>query len=109
VGMVNGHMAGGTITGKFDLAANSRAFIESERRGWVKITADKHTHVITGGQILGAGAEDLISIIALAVKQKITLQQMSREIFFHPSISEAIHCACEDALGKCVDMPRKRQ
>jgi len=109
VGVVNGDKIAGIITGKFDLAANSRAFIEGERRGWVKITAEKSTGVITGGQIVGAGAEELISIIALAVKQKITLQQMSREIFFHPSISEAIHSACEEALGKCVDLPRKNQ
>ena len=64
--------------------------------------------VITGWLILGAGAEELISIIALAVKQKLTLQQMSREIFFHPSVSEAVHCACQDALGKCVDLPGKK-
>jgi dihydrolipoamide dehydrogenase len=106
VGIVNGDKTEGMITGKFDLAANSRAFIEGERRGWVKITAEKSTGVITGGQILGAGAEELISIIALAVKQNISLHQMSREIFFHPSISEAIHSACEAALGKCVDLPR---
>lgn len=107
VGTINASGLPESVTGRFDLAANSRAFIEGERRGWVKICADKKTGIITGGQIIGAGAEELITAVSIAVKQKLTLQDLSREIFFHPSLSEAVHCACEDALGKCVDLPRK--
>jgi len=96
-----------TVTGRFTFTANSRAFIESERRGSVKVTAEKATGKIIGGAVIGACAEELITIIALAVKQEMTLESLPREIFFHPSLSEAIHCACQDAQSKCVDLPKK--
>ena len=99
--------SGNIITGSFSFAASSRAFIESERRGWVKIIAEKTSEKIVGGLVLGSCAEELIAVIAIAVKTKMTLHDMTREIFFHPSLSEAIHCACEDALAKCVDLPKK--
>lgn len=99
--------AGNIITGKFSFTASSRAFLESDRRGWVKIIAEKVSGKIIGGMVFGSAAEELITVIALAVKQKMTLQSLSREVFFHPSLSEAIHCACEDALARCVDLPKK--
>ena len=107
VGAVNSDGSADTIVGKYDFTANSRAFIEGERRGWVKVSADKRTGIITGGQIFGSGAEEIISVLALAVRNKLTLQSLSREIFFHPSLSEAVHCACEVALNQCVDLPKK--
>jgi hypothetical protein len=39
----------------------------------------------------------------------MSVKDLSREIFFHPSVSEALHCACEDAMNKCVDLPRKEK
>ena len=81
--------------------------IESERSGWAKIVSDKGTGKILGGCIIGPGADEIIPILALAVRHGMTVREISRELFFHPSISEAIHCACEDALKKCVDLPRK--
>jgi len=95
------------VSGRFPFTASSRAFIENERTGWVKIMAEKKTGLITGGQVIGARAEEIISGISIAVRKKLTLQDLSREIFFHPSLSETVHGACEDALGKCVDLPKK--
>jgi len=108
VGIANLNLKpGNIITGSFAFAASSRAFIESERRGWVKIIAEKVSGKIIGGMVLGTCAEELITVIAIAIKHRMTLHNMTRELFFHPSLSEAIHCACEDALAKCVDLPKK--
>ncbi|MFH1367835.1 MAG: dihydrolipoyl dehydrogenase [Elusimicrobiota bacterium] len=94
--------------GRFQLAASGRAAIESERKGWAKIICEKSTGKLLGGCMAGPGAEELMPVLALAVRNKLTAKDLSREIFFHPSISEALHCACEDALGKCVDLPAKK-
>ncbi|MFC1501670.1 dihydrolipoyl dehydrogenase [Elusimicrobiota bacterium] len=95
------------ISGKFPFSANSRAVIENERIGWVKIYINKSTNQLVGGQMVGPHAEELIEIISVGVKNKLKAESLSREVFFHPSLSEAIHCACEDALNKCVDLPKK--
>jgi dihydrolipoamide dehydrogenase len=94
------------IVGRFPLSANSRAFIEGDRSGWVKIMAEKSTGRIMGGQVIGSHAEDLIATISLAIKYKLTVQDLSRKLFFHPSLAEAIYGACEDSMKKCVDLPK---
>jgi dihydrolipoamide dehydrogenase len=93
--------------GRFPLAANSRSMIESERYGWAKIISEKNTGKILGGWLIGPGADEIIPVLALAVRHGLTVKEMSRELFFHPSISESLHCACEDAVNKCVDLPGK--
>jgi len=99
-------VTGDTITiGRFPLAANSRAFIEGERTGWVKLLADKNSGRIIGGQIIGPHAEDLIAVVSLAIRCRLTLGDLRRELFFHPSLSESIHAAGETAGGTCVELP----
>jgi dihydrolipoamide dehydrogenase len=93
------------IIGRFPLAANSRAFIEGERPGWVKLLADKNSGRIIGGQIIGPHAEDLIAIVSMAVRCRLALDDLRRELFFHPSLSESIHAARETAGGICVELP----
>jgi dihydrolipoamide dehydrogenase len=94
-------------TGYFPFAANGKAAVLGERSGWVKIVANKETGRILAGQIIGLDAENMISIIAIAIKHKLTVNDLSREMFFHPSVAETIHGACEDVLKKCIDLPRK--
>ncbi|MBN1824017.1 MAG: dihydrolipoyl dehydrogenase [Endomicrobiales bacterium] len=108
VGIPDNKLAEGSfVTGRFPFTANSRAFIEGERAGFVKITAEKSTGKILAGHIIGPHAEDMISILCVAMKAGLKIHDISREIFFHPSLAEALHCACEDVAGKCVDLPKK--
>lgn len=86
--------------GRSSMAANSKAFISGERTGWVKIISEKPSGKILGGQIIGHGAENIISIIALAIANKLTIHDMRRTLFFHPAVSESIYDACEDAKRK---------
>jgi dihydrolipoamide dehydrogenase len=85
--------------GNFALAANTKAFIEGERNGWVKvITAPDGT--ILGGTIAGSNAPELITILALAVEKKMNSRELSKTNFFHPSIAESIFSAFENAENK---------
>lgn len=95
------------IIGRFPLTANSRSFIEGQRTGFIKIIADKNSKEIIGGSIFGNNADELISIVSLAVSNKLKISDIKRESFFHPSVAESIYGACEDAEGKCVDLPQK--
>jgi len=109
VGAGESHRTEGSIVvGRFPFSANSMASIEGSRTGWVKIVANKETGRILAGSIFGLDAHNMITIIAAAIKQKMTLHDMTREIFFHPSLAEAIHGACEDALNRSVDLPGKQ-
>ncbi|MGA2091620.1 MAG: NAD(P)/FAD-dependent oxidoreductase [Endomicrobiales bacterium] len=91
--------------GTYPFAASAMAFIEHERAGWVKIMCDKSSSIVLGGIIIGKSAEDLISLISLAVRHKLTINDLQRELFFHPSLSESVHLAAQNAAGTCVDLP----
>lgn len=91
--------------GTFPLTANVMAFIEGERAGWVKVISDAKSGTVLGGAIAGKGAEELIFALSVAVRHRLTGADLGRELFFHPSLSEAIHQAVEQGVGACVDLP----
>jgi len=107
VGMRTQDMQPGMKEGLFPLAASSKAFIDGERTGWVKvITSSEGT--ILGGTIVGPNAPELITILSLAVEKKLNMRDLSRNHFFHPSISESIFCALQDSQKLCIELPGKK-
>ena len=70
--------------------ANARALSQGESEGFVQILTEEASDKIVGGQIVGAQAGELISIIALAIKNKMTLSDLSQLTFAHPTLSEVI-------------------
>lgn len=77
--------------GNFPFAANGKALTQGERRGFVKIIAEKGTGIILGASIIGPHATDLIHEIAVAVKNKLTVEQIINTIHAHPTTAEAVH------------------
>ncbi len=84
--------------GKSSFISNSKAVILGEKHGFVKIWAKDG--VIQGGTIIGPHATDLISEIALAVKNKLSISALADTIHPHPTLSEAIQEAARDLLGR---------
>ena len=76
--------------GKFIFAANGKALTYGERRGLVKVIADKATGVILGGHIIGPHASDLIHEITVAIKNKLTAEQIADTIHAHPTTAETV-------------------
>ncbi|MDI9475797.1 MAG: dihydrolipoyl dehydrogenase [Natronincolaceae bacterium] len=77
-------------TGKFLFASNGKALTYGERRGLVKVIADKATGVILGGHIIGPHASDLIHEITVAIKNKLTADQIADTIHAHPTTAETV-------------------
>lgn len=98
------------LVGKFVFAANGKAMTMGEADGFVKIIADRSTHGILGVHIIGPHASDLISEGALAIKNKLTIEQIGETIHAHPTLSEALLEAVTDAGGRAVhNLPRAEQ
>ncbi|MCT8977682.1 dihydrolipoyl dehydrogenase [Clostridium sp. CX1] len=77
--------------GKFPFAANGKALTYGERAGFVKLIKEKNTDIVLGGAVIGPHATDLIAEIALAVKNKLKIDQITETIHAHPTTAEAIH------------------
>ncbi|AKL97660.1 dihydrolipoyl dehydrogenase family protein [Endomicrobium proavitum] len=88
------------VYGKIPFTASGRAFIENERTGFVKCAVDADSKKTLAFWIVGAHADELINTAAQIIKSgKIP----SREDFFHPSLSESLYNAYEDAFGKSTE------
>jgi len=79
-----------TAFGKSTFISNARAQIEGERTGWIKIAVDKDSKKILGVWILGTNADELINIASVMIKANMKVTDLSREMFFHPGLSELI-------------------
>ena len=80
---------------KVPFAANARALIDGDSRGFVKILSDPATGVVLGGSIVGERAAELISVIALAVTCNLKVTDIVDSLLVHPTLSEALADASE--------------
>ena len=63
-------------TGKFIMSANGRSIITKEERGFIKVVADKESHVILGAQMMCARATDMIGEFVTAITNQMTVSQL---------------------------------
>jgi dihydrolipoamide dehydrogenase len=80
---------------KVPFAANAKALINDDPRGFVKIVSDPATGVVLGGSIVGRHAAELISVIALAVTAHLGLADLIDSLMVHPSLSESLADAAD--------------
>jgi dihydrolipoamide dehydrogenase len=96
--------------GLFPWGASGRALANGRSEGFTKLIFDAQTHRIVGGGIVGTGAGDLISEVALAIEMGADEIDIGKTIHPHPTLGESVGLAAEAAHGSCTDlMPvRKR-
>jgi len=96
---------------KFPWSASGRAIANARDEGFSKLIFDADNHRVLGGAIVGLGAGDLISEIALAVEMGADATDIGKTIHPHPTTSESVGMAAEAFEGVCTDLPpqRKRQ
>ena len=90
---------------KFPWAASGRAIANGRDEGFSKLLFSEDTHRVIGGGIVGAGAGDLISEIALAIEMGADAIDIGKTIHPHPTVSESIGMAAELYEGVCTDLP----
>ena len=90
---------------KFPWAASGRAIANGRDEGFTKLIFSEETHRLIGGAIVGAGAGDLISEIALAIEMGADAVDVGKTIHPHPTTSESVGMAAEVYEGVCTDLP----
>jgi dihydrolipoamide dehydrogenase len=76
--------------GKFPFLANSRAKVNTETDGFVKILADSKTDKVLGVHIIGPHCGDMIAEMALAMEFGASAEDIARTCHAHPTHTEAI-------------------
>lgn len=93
--------------GKLQFAANSKAITMGETEGLVKVLTTTEGTVI-GAHIIGPHAADLIAAATLAVKERLTSEQITTTIHAHPTLSEAWLEALLDTEKRAIHLMPKR-
>ena len=94
---------------KFPWAASGRAIANARDEGFTKLIFDAETHRVVGGAIVGTGAGDLISEVALAVEMGADATDIGKTNHPHPTVSESVGMAAELYEGVCTDLPPQKK
>jgi dihydrolipoamide dehydrogenase len=88
-------------TAKFPYLGSGKAYIERKTEGYVKITGSPDGRIL-GVEILGKGACDLIGEAVLAKTYNITIEEWSRSVHAHPTLSESLQEAAHIFCGNAI-------
>jgi len=88
--------------GKFPYQANGKALGLGESTGFIKIIIDERYGEILGAHMIGPEVSELLPELTLAQKNELTIQEVMQNIHAHPTLSEAILEAAENAVGRSI-------
>jgi len=88
--------------GEFPFQANGKALGLGDYQGFVKIVSDKKYGEILGAQMVGPDVSELLPELTLAQRFELTAHEIGRNVHAHPTLTEALMEAAENALGKSI-------
>ena len=75
---------------KLPLATNARAKMQNIHDGFVKLFARPGTSIVVGGVVVAPRASELIFPVAVAVDQRLTVDQLAQTFTVYPSLTGSI-------------------
>ncbi len=94
---------GEVVTGKFMFSANGKAIASGSTDGFVKVVIEKQSGILRGMHIIGPEATELIAEGSIMINLEADLHKLQRLVFAHPTLSESIGEAIEDAEGLAIN------
>ena len=88
--------------GRFSFQANSKAVIQGEREGFVKIVTDAKIGEILGIHMIGPSVTELLAEGVAAKYLEATVAELGAAVHSHPTLSEAVKEAALDAMGRVI-------
>lgn len=96
-----------TAIGEADFSDQGRSRVILENQGLLRVYADCDTQRFLGAEMVGPAAEHLAHLLAWAHQQKLTIPDMLKLPFYHPTIEEGLKTALKSvrkALKKAPDI-----
>ncbi|WP_392545114.1 dihydrolipoyl dehydrogenase [Oryzobacter telluris] len=91
-------------TASFPFSANGKAMGLGDAVGFVKVVADATHNEILGAHMIGPEVTELLPVLTLAQKWDLTADEVSRNVFAHPTLSEAVKEAVEGIAGHMINL-----
>ena len=90
-------------TAQFPFSANGKAMGLGDSVGFVKVVADAKHNEILGAHMIGPDVTELLPVLTLAQKWDLTADEVARNVFAHPTLSEAVKEAVEGIVGHMIN------
>ena len=91
-------------TAQFPFSANGKAMGLGDAVGFVKVIADAKHNEILGAAMIGPDVTELLPVLTLAQKWDLTADEVSRNVFAHPTLTEAVKEAVEGIAGHMINL-----
>jgi dihydrolipoamide dehydrogenase len=95
-------------TGRFPIGHLGKALAARHPDGFVKMIRHRETNELLGAHMIGHNATECIAAVTALIQQKATLRDAVETVWAHPTISESIKEAAEDALGVGLHLPPRK-
>jgi dihydrolipoamide dehydrogenase len=93
VGWSQQEITEGLVRGEVEqvmLESNPRAKMQALTEGFIKLFASRGSGTVIGGVVVGPKASDLIYPIAVAIENRLTVDQLAKTYTVYPSLSASI-------------------
>lgn len=84
------------LAGKFSYLGNGKALAQGCKDGFIKVIAGKQSRKLLGMHIIGSSATELIALGSVMINVGITLDELHKVVYAHPTLSEVVLEAIED-------------
>jgi dihydrolipoamide dehydrogenase len=91
-------------TSTFPFSANGKAMGLGEAVGFVKVVADAVHNEILGAHMIGPDVTELLPVLTLAQQWDLTADEVSRNVFAHPTLTEAVKEAVHGISGHMINL-----
>ena len=93
--------------GRFPFRAHGRNIADGETAGFVKLVGDAETDQVLGAHIIGSRASEIIHECSLAIAADLNLRDLAQAVHAHPTVTEALGEAAEDADNLAIHLMRQ--
>jgi dihydrolipoamide dehydrogenase len=90
-------------TATFPFSANGKAQGLGDAVGFVKVVADAEHNELLGAHMIGPEVTELLPALTLAQQWDLTADEVARNIFAHPTLSEAVKEAVHGIAGHMIN------
>jgi dihydrolipoamide dehydrogenase len=90
--------------GKFPFMASGKATAAGNKDGMVKVIFDSKTNLLLGCHLAGENVTEVIAEAVVIRQTKTTAQQILASVHPHPTMSEALMEAVEEAVGQAIHL-----
>ncbi len=93
------------IIGKADFENQGRAVAAGRNRGILRVYAEKASGLLLGAELCAPDGEHMAHLLALAIQQRLHIQELLAMPFYHPVLEEGLRTALRDVVRRMAVKP----